>query len=84
MIWQFNGISKLMYLFSNLEFNPDDTVYKQELRKFDWDKMMSCFETTLNDMQREQLELPVKKCGIGGISALQHIFSSWNRDILLT
>ena len=65
MIRKFNGTSKLMYLFSNIEYTPDETEYKKELKKLDEDKIMTAVETALTPTQREQLELPVSMTGIG-------------------
>ena len=47
MIRKFNGTSRLMYLFSNLDYETEETTYKQELNKFDQDKIMTAFTTTL-------------------------------------
>ena len=68
LIRKFNGILRLMYLFSNLEYTQDDMQYKKELEKFDHEKIMTAFETTLTQTQCHQLELPVKDGGIGGMS----------------
>ena len=65
MVRKFNGTSKLMYLFSNLTFNDKDMEYKKELIKLDRDKIMTAVETTLTEVQQQQLELPVKMTGIG-------------------
>ena len=65
MTRKFNGISKLMYPFSNVDYTAEDMKYKQELSKLDNDKIMTAFTTTLTDVQKQQLELPVKDCGIG-------------------
>ena len=65
MIRKFNGTSKLMYLFSNIEYNSNETEYKKELKKLDEDKIMTAVETALTTTQREQLELPVQMTGIG-------------------
>ena len=70
MVRKFNGTSKLMYLFSNLKFNNDETEYNKELIKLDRDKIMTAVETTLTEVQQQQLELPVNigGIGIGGMS----------------
>ena len=60
MVRKFNGTSKLMYLFSNLTFSDQEMKYKKELIKLDRDKIMTAVETTLTEVQQQQLELPVK------------------------
>ena len=75
MVRKFDGSSKLMYLFSNLQYKPDDTLYKQELKKLDADKIATAVETTLTKTQRYQLELPAQNGGIG-IGGMSEIISS--------
>ena len=75
MIRKFNGTSKLMYLFSNLDYESNETIYKQELNKFDYDKIMTASTTTLTEIQKQQLELPVADGGIG-IGGMQDYISS--------
>ena len=65
MVRKFNGISKLMYLFSNLSFNNENNAYNNELLQLDHDKIMTAVETTVTAVQQQQLELPVNIGGIG-------------------
>ena len=75
MMRKFNGTSKLMYLFSNLQYTQEDTLFKQELKKLDADKIVTAVETTLTTTQRYQLELLSHNGGIG-IGGMSEIISS--------